>query len=303
MSTLLYTYCTYTLLLWVGLRDRDHLCHSSRSLWMFIFIPLFEVVAALRVSFDALMNGLFSCDAQKNGNYDSVSPSTFSAFLSPVILLIANVTFCYLLTNPIFVIVCICLTEYVLFSLSSLPPFPSVCPLYHYFSLHNVLYCIYHIFVFFSLSSVNPNCGFLLQIPSITLVTVVFLWFRFSFYNCVILQKYAGCHVVLIICVSWSSSVACNEKIKNRRRKQFSHTDPQSVIYVYNMIIKMWCTLLSLWTVYILSARFSVNTVYLVSVTLSSWGTTWYQSVQHCPGPKMLIWQRLHIDPDTITLC
>lgn len=90
-----HTYCMYTnthisisiytlLLLWVGNRDRDIFVippSLSLCIFLFIFIPLFEVVITLRVSFDALMNRLFSCDALENGNYDSLSFS-FTVFLT-----------------------------------------------------------------------------------------------------------------------------------------------------------------------------------------------------------------------------
>lgn len=101
---------------------------------MFIFIPLFEVVAALRVSFDALMNGLFSCDAQKDGNYDSRPPLTLAAFLSPVILLILTVTLRYLFDRASSPRHCFYVS-------------PSMCFLCH----------LFHLFVLYPLSS----CTFL----------------------------------------------------------------------------------------------------------------------------------------------
>lgn len=65
-------------------RQRPSLFSLSLSLciFLFVFIPLFEVVITLRVSFDALMNGLFSCDALENGNYDPPSLSLY--FLNSV---------------------------------------------------------------------------------------------------------------------------------------------------------------------------------------------------------------------------
>lgn len=97
ISTAIRTYCPYMPL---ANGDRDHLCFSSLPLppslslplciFLFIFTVLFEVVITLHVSFDALMNRLFACDALENGNYDSLSFSfsTFLCTLSPVVLLL-----------------------------------------------------------------------------------------------------------------------------------------------------------------------------------------------------------------------
>lgn len=99
ISTAVCTYCPYMPL---ANGDRDHFCFSSLPLplslplslslslciFLFIFTALFEVVITLHVSFDALMNRLFACDALENGNYDSLSLSpTFLCTLSPVALL------------------------------------------------------------------------------------------------------------------------------------------------------------------------------------------------------------------------
>lgn len=56
ISIVIYTNCTYMLQLWVGNRDRDHLCFSSLCIFLFIFILLFKVVITLHATFDALMN-------------------------------------------------------------------------------------------------------------------------------------------------------------------------------------------------------------------------------------------------------
>ena len=124
ISTTVRTYCPYMPL---ANGDRDHLCFSSLPLplslplslslciFLFIFTALFEVVITLHVSFDALMNRLFACDALENGNYDSLSLSpTFLCTLSPVALLHGPHFHLLLFSSPQPVILLFCLFSFSL---------------------------------------------------------------------------------------------------------------------------------------------------------------------------------------------
>lgn len=71
-----HTFCSFDLA-----PDTETIFVFSLCVFLFIFIPLFEVVVRVLVRFDALMNGQFSCDALENGNCDSLPPS-FLNFLS-----------------------------------------------------------------------------------------------------------------------------------------------------------------------------------------------------------------------------
>lgn len=201
------------------LRQRPSLLFLPLALWifLFIFIQLFEVVVTLRVSFDALMNGLFSCDAQESGNYDSLSPSTFSVFLPPVVLLSSTLA-PSLIFWPVLILLWLFSYAVVMF----------------FFPILLACVCLlYHCFMFIITQLVVPCYKFLSP------VTVVFLWLWFSFYNCMILQKYAGRHVVLIIFV-WAGPHQWLVMIKSlwsERTKNGERCEIRRAIFCFNLVV------------------------------------------------------------------
>jgi len=254
----MYAYCTYTLLLWVGNRDRPSLSFLSLSLCIFLFIfsPLFEVVITLRVSFDALMNRLFSCDALENGNYDSLSLSfswTVCVFLSAkVLLLISPVTFSFIfLTHH-----CIFganLHNYFSLNIDLVSCSLSLQPI-HYFSFSfcafviiiTLLAVLYLCYLLFPLCPLLTQTVFWVATNSLPL-SLLRLWIcvcGFLFIKCaghhvITICVWAGPHQRLIMIINlWSEGRKNRERCKRRTTVfYFNLVDDQHEYLLFNTLI------------------------------------------------------------------
>lgn len=208
----------------------SHSLSLSLCIFLFIFTALFEVVITLHVSFDALMNRLFACDALENGNYDSLSLSpTFLCTLSPVALLPRPHFHLLLFSSPRPIILFFLFVFFLLQIIVSLKyclprdlclrlvfPLSPTHSFFLYISLSSLfltlLLYILFIILFAQMLSQVPHCY------GCRFVRVVFVFLTVSD-PCKKMCKMSH-HVYHCMCESWSWSVASDGQTALIRRKE-----------------------------------------------------------------------------------